>query len=164
MQGRGRQNNVRPSVWTKLKEVKEHGEDPWTTQDTERKMERETKIEEQINLIPVRHADRRRTKRESAQTTGCIREDCAARAKERDAGVGAKTEPACTRTKRKTQEPGGTHHRKSKRTENRMDQTEEAIRLTQQMQQRKEMMFQQFLARAQEEAGGKWRMATSWTN
>ena len=42
-----------------------------------------------------------------------------------------------------------------KRTENILDQTEEAIRLTQQMQQRTEMMFQQFLARAQEETGGK---------
>ena len=75
---------------------------------------RETKIEEQISLFPVRHAGRRRTKRGSAQTTGCIREDCAARDKERDACFGAEDEPACTRTKRKTQEPGGTHHRKSK--------------------------------------------------
>ena len=103
---------------------------------------RETKIEEQISLIPVRHAGRRRTKRESDQTTGCIREDCAAR----DSMYSNKT---------RDQEPGGTHHRKSTGTENRMDQTEEAIRLTQHMQQRTEMMFQQFLARAQEEAGGK---------
>ena len=33
MQGRERQGKVRPSVWTKLKEEKEHGVDPWTTQD-----------------------------------------------------------------------------------------------------------------------------------
>ena len=42
-----------------------------------------------------------------------------------------------------------------KRTENRMDQTEQAIRLTQLMQQRTEAMFQQFLARAQEDVSGK---------
>ena len=33
IQGEERQSKVRPSVWTKLKEEKEHGEDLWTTQD-----------------------------------------------------------------------------------------------------------------------------------
>ena len=42
-----------------------------------------------------------------------------------------------------------------KRTEDRMDLTEEAIRMTQHMQQRTEVMFQQFFTKAQGDASGK---------
>ena len=93
------------------------------------------------------------------QTT-CIREDCATR----DAGVGQKMNKHVLGENERLKSPEALITENQKRTENRMGQTEEAIRLTQQMQQRTEKMFQQFLARAQEETGGKWRMATSSTN
>ena len=111
---------------------------------------REAEIEEQISLILVRHANRRRTKRESAHSTGCIREDCA----DMQVLEQKMNQQVLEQNERlKSLELLITEYQKG--TENRMDQTEEAIRLKQQVQQRTEMMFQQFLARAQEETSGK---------
>ena len=124
-------NKVRPNVWTRLKEQREHGEDPWTTQDpwnktqvrcseeartrgrAEWKGERDAEIKEQI-VLRVGHAGSWRTNREEIiQTTVCIRNDSATRDSERQARVGSNNEPTGTRTKREGQEPGVTHHRES---------------------------------------------------
>ena len=51
-----------------------------------------------------------------------------------------------------------------KRPLNRMDQTKEAIRQTQQMQQMTEVMFQQFFDKLQVDTSEKWRLATLRTN
>ena len=123
MQEKERYSKARPNVWTKPKEEQEHGEllddarpmypqEARTRGTTEQRMERcRDRGADQLPL--VRHASGWRTKRESIQTTFCIRKCSATRDTERDASAGANSEPTGARTKSETRELGVTHHRES---------------------------------------------------
>ena len=155
---------VRPSVWTKLKEEKEHGEDPKTTQDPWSKS---------THMVPAVSTNKKKNRTEDGERPGSRNRSASSLSDMQIEGEQSEKVPkppdafekiAQQETRKEMQileqtmnqqvleqnerlkslGPLITENQKS--TENKRDQTEEATRPTQQMQQRTDMMFQQFLA------------------
>ena len=110
---------------------------------------REAGIEEQISILLVRHACKIEKKTSKPPAAFELKKN---RNKRHGKGTQEVDQPTNQQVHEQTRGSGAWSH-SSRRI--RMDQTEEAVRLTHLMQQWIESMFQQFWTKAQEGASGK---------